>query len=289
MILQSFAFGLVAALAFGVADFIAIIVARKIGVTRLLVWTHIAAVVIGTPYLLFGTGLPTEIPISYWAAFVGLSVLLLAILTTFYKGVQLAPVTMVSPIVAAHLVLVILLAVVFLQERLGAVQITGISAAVAGVLLVSMSVDSGRTGRLRVGRGVLLALATMLGAGFFVFSLGALSKEFGWFIPIYFIRLGTLVFLLPVQFRSHSWPWQQIPSKVVLVAVLVGTLQFGGLLAYALGAEVGQLSIVAVAFAVYPILPVLGGLLIFRERLAARQTVGVTLALGGLVVLGAAA
>lgn len=140
MILQSLAFGLVAALAFGVADFIAIIVARKIGVTRLLVWTHIAAVVIGTPYLLFGTGLPTEIPISYWAAFVGLSVLLLAILTTFYKGVQVAPVTMVSPIVAAHLVLVILLAVVFLQERLGAVQITGISAAV--------QVDRGQAGSL---------------------------------------------------------------------------------------------------------------------------------------------
>ena len=232
-----------------------------------------------------GNELPTDVPLAYWLAFGGLSLLILATLASYYKGLQLGPVALVSPMVSVHVVVVVLLVAVFMHERLGLVQMVGISAAVAGVMLVS--VTSGRT-HAGVGKGVWFGLATMVGAGLFVFAFGGLSREFGWFLPLYMVRLGSLIFLLPLQMSTHSWPWQRLSAKLVLVAALVGALNLGGLALFASGAEVGQLSIVAATFAIYPIIPVVGGLVIFHEKLANRQATGLAFALGGLVVLGIA-
>ena len=55
-----------------------------------------------------------------------------------------------------------------------------------------------------------------------------------------------------------------------------------------MGTNIAPISIVAASFSVYPIIPVIGGLVVFRERLVPRQAMGVATALGGLVVLGLA-
>ncbi len=106
MVLEGFILGLFAAFTFGIADFIATIVARRLGLIRLLVITHVAAVLVVTPYLVFRADLH-GIPLAYWPVFVAVSLLLLATLVSFYKGIQVGPVVLVSPIVSAHIVIVI--------------------------------------------------------------------------------------------------------------------------------------------------------------------------------------
>ena len=287
MVLEGFILGLFAAFTFGIADFIATIVARRLGLIGLLVVTHVAAVLVATPYLVLNSGLH-GIPLGYWPVFVAVSLLILATLVSFYKGVQAGPVALVSPIVSAHIVIVISLSVLFLGEQMGPIQITGVAVAMGGVMLASFTIDRPRQGNNRPNRGLLFALGATVGAGFFVFTLGILSREVGWFLAIYVVRLISLGLVLAAQKTIRSQPWKEIPIKLILAAALVGTLQMVGLAAYTMGAEVGSLSIVATTFSIYPIIPMVGGLVLLREKLALKQAVGLASVLTGLLVLGMA-
>ena len=288
MVLESFSLGLMAAVVFGAADLIAAVAVRRMGIIRLMLWTHIAAVVIATPYLLLGAELHA-IPLTDLALLGGLSALILSGLVTFYKGLQAGPVALVSPIVSAHLILVILLSVLFLGEHLGPVQVLGIAIAIIGIVLASMTVDSPSLGRLHLGKGVSYALLTMVTSGLFVFGIGALSQEFGWFLPIYLVRVASLTILVPVQRATRSMPLWSPSLTLVFVAAIVGILQFTGLAAYAMGAQAGSVSLVAAGFAIYPIIPMVGGVIFFQERLVPRQALGLASVPVGLLVFMMAA
>ena len=74
----------------------------------ILVWSHIGGLLVSTPYLLLKADIHT-IPVAYWPFFGILAVLILVALTSFYKAVQTSPISLISPIVSAHLVVVILI------------------------------------------------------------------------------------------------------------------------------------------------------------------------------------
>ena len=285
MVFEGFVLGLVAAVTFGIADFLGAVAARKIGITPLLLITHIAGVGVATPYLFFASDL-NGFPLVFLPAFAAASILIIATLSSYYKGLQLAPIALVSPIVSANLVLVILLSVIFMGDQIGPVQIMGMAAAVGGVMLASMTLAGAHPGSRQTAKGLQFAIAATVGAGFFVFALGALSKELGWFFAIYMVRLITLLILLAAQTGMRNVGWRTLSAQQVLLAALVGTLQIGGLAAFTMGAQVGAVSITAAAFSVYPIIPIIGGLVVFRERIAPRQAFGLASVLAGLLVLG---
>jgi drug/metabolite transporter (DMT)-like permease len=287
VVLEGFILGLFAAFTFGIADFIAAIVARRLGLIRLLVVTHVAAVLMAAPYLVFMADLH-GIPLAYWPVFGAVSLLILATLVSYYKGVQVGPVALVSPTVSAHIVIVILLSVIFLGEQMGPIQTTGVAVAMGGVMLASFTIDRSHQGNKRPSKGLLFAVGAAVGAGFFVFTLGILSREVGWFLAIYVVRLISLGFVLAAQKAIRTQPWKEVPVKLMLAAALVGILQMVGLAAYTIGAQVGMISVVATTFSVYPIIPMVGGLFILREKLASRQAVGMASVLTGLLVLGMA-
>ena len=285
MALEGFVLGLVAALVFGIADFMGAVAARKIGITRLLLITHISGVAVATPYLLFASDLG-GVPLVFLPVFAAVSVLLIATLGSYYRGLQLAPVALVSPIVSAHLVLVIPLSVLFMGDQIRTVQVMGMAAAVGGVILASMTLAGTHPGSYQSAKGLRFAIAATVGAGFFVFALGALSRELGWFYAIYMVRLITLLILLAAQTGMRNVGWRTLSVQQVTLAALVGILHIGGLAAFTIGAQVGAISITAAAFSVYPIIPIIGGLVIFRERIAPRQAFGLASVLAGLLILG---
>ena len=277
-----------AAVVFGCADIIAVVAVRRLGIIRLVLWSHVGAVVIATPYLALGGELHA-IPLTHFAILGGLIILILCALVTFYKGLQTGPVALVSPIVSAHLIPVIILSVLFLGEDLGWVQVLGIAISATGLVLASMTVASPYLGKSHLGKGVSYALLSMATSGLFVFGLGAMSQEFGWFLPIYLVRVGSLAILIPLQRATRSMSLWSPSIAIVLVAAMVGILQFIGIAAYAMGAHVGSVSFATAGFTIYPIIPIIGGFFFFHERLVPRQAFGLASVLMGLVVFRIAA
>ena len=288
MVFESFSLGLIAAVVFGVGDLVAVVAVRRLGIIRLMLWSHIAAVVIATPYLALGAELHA-IPLTHFAILGAMVVLILGALVTFYKGLQAGPVALVSPIVSAHLVLVIILSVLFLGEDLGSVQVLGIAIAITGIVFASITVDSPSLNRTHLGKGVSYALLAMATSGLFAFGIGAMSQELGWFLPIYLIRVGSLAILIPVQRATRSMSLWSPSLPIILVAAMVGILQFIGLAAYGMGAQGGSVSLVAAGFMIYPIIPIIGGFVFFKERLVPRQAFGLASVLMGLLVFQMAA
>ena len=95
----------------------------------------------------------------------------------------------------------------------------------------------------------------------------------------------TLVILVPVLAVRRSWPWQRLTLPLALGVLAVGVLETASLLAFARGSEVGVISIVAAASTVYPLVPILGGVFIFHERLAPTQIGGLAVVIVGLLLL----
>jgi drug/metabolite transporter (DMT)-like permease len=283
MVLESFSFGLIAGIVFGVADILAAVVARRVSVIRLLLWSHIGAVAIATPYLALGAELHS-IPLTHFAILGGLSVLCLGMLVTFYKGLEVGPVALVIPIISAHLIFVIFLSVLFLGEDIGSGQALGLVIVTTGIVLASMAVDGPFLRRIHLGKSVSYALLTMVSSGLFIFGVGVMSQELGWFLPVYLIRFSGLLILIPVQIRTRSISLWSPSLTIVLLAAMAGILQFIALTVVSIGAQVGSVSSVAAGFSIYPIIPVVGAFIFFHEKLVPRQAFGVVSVLVGLLV-----
>ena len=285
MVFHSFLFGLFAAFSIGLADLLAATLSRRIGVYRVLLATHVVFVLLSTIYLPFVFDFGDVSP-GDWRDLFLLSILIIVTLAALYKALQIGPVAVVSPIVATPLV-AILLAVIVGGERLTTGQVIGIAITAAGVALTSVDLRKLHSGRRLIGSGAFLALAAMLGAGIWVYGIGSLSQKLGWFLPIYLNRVITLAILAPIQIRTRMWIWQGLTVRLGLSVVLLGVLETAALFALTRGTEIGAISIVAATFSVYPLVPIAGGLLIFKERLARNQIVGLALVLPGLITLGA--
>ena len=72
---------------------------------------------------------------------------------------------------------------------------------------------------------------------------------------------------------------------LALLVTIAAVLETVGFFVYYRGTEVGIIAIVTAAMTVYPLVSIMGGLLIFRERLARNQMIGVAIVLGGLLLL----
>ena len=287
MVLESILFGLASGIGLGISDVIAAGVARRMGVVRSTLAFQLVTVSIYSLYLLTGTGIGS-ISGGDWLLMAGLSVLVLGFYMSFYKALQLGPVSIVGPILAAHSVIIVLMSVALLGERLSGWQFASISVTIGGVVLLSVDVRSHGSGQKILGLGIVLALFASVTVGVWQFSIGVLSRDLGWFLPLYVSRVFLLSMLLPLAAWRRSWPWQSMTWPVGAAVVVVGVLESGALFAFSRGAEIGLISIVGAASTVYPIIPILGGFYLYRERLAPNQLAGllvVVLGLFGLAVI----
>ena len=277
-------FGVIAAVGWGIADFLAAVISKKLGILRTVFGVHIASVAATTVYLVFALD-PTWPSPGQWAALAGISLLAVVTYLVFYKALQTGPVAVISPIVSTYAVVVILLAVLLLGERLSTGQVLGAAGTIVGIVVASTNPRALRKRETLIGAGVLFGILATLGLGFWQFAIGVLSKEIGWFLPIYISRVLTLACLTPIVVARRCWPWQRASAPILFGVIVVGFVETGGLFAFARGAEGGIISIVAAASITYPVIPVLGGLAVFKERLSFSQWSGLALALVGLLVL----
>ncbi len=288
MVIESIVFGLLAALGWGIADFVAALIAKRVGVLRTAFGVHLSSVSVTTIYLLSASSL-SLLSASQWVSLAGLAALGLVTYLCFYKALQVGPIAIVSPIVGSYAMIVILLAVIVAGERLNGLQVFAASASIGGVVLTSLNLRNLKARQGLIGKGALYGLIAMLGLGLSQYFIGILSRDIGWFLPIYVSRLFTFAMLAPVLLIWRQLPWQRFTVILFFGVAFAGITEIAGLFAYSRGTEIGIISIVAAASTVYPVLPVLGGLLIFRERLSPNQWIGLAVVMIGLLILAASA
>jgi uncharacterized membrane protein len=129
----------------------------------------------------------------------------------------------------------------------------------------------------------------MLAFGASTFLISRLSRELGWFLPVAVSRITTTVALLVGSTIVHGErSFREADVRSFVECAVIGVADVGGLILYARGSQLGMVSIVAAASAAYAVIPVIGGVVLLKERPRSNQAFGIALVFAGLLLLGLA-
>jgi drug/metabolite transporter (DMT)-like permease len=142
MVLEGILFGFGAALAWGAADYTTAVVSKRAGNFAVLLAAHGAAVVFMAVVLVALVDAP-DLSGGQWIACLALGLLSVATYMSLFRGLELGPLAIVSPVVAGWAVVTVTLALVVLDEPLGGVQTAGCAAILLGVVLASTRLGQG--------------------------------------------------------------------------------------------------------------------------------------------------
>lgn len=285
-------YGLVAALGWGLSDLWAAISGRRIGSGRTVVVAQVAAAAVVSLLVLLArpdlSGIPTVAPWLVPNAFLGA-----AAFATLYRGLQLGPIAVVSPVLASYAVVPVVLSVVLLGETLVGWEMLGVVVTIAGAALTSTDPRALRAGTRTKPAGLPWAIVSTLLFGVATYVMGWAAQRAGFLPSLWFGRLTMMSVFLIAAFvlwlrgrTTRTDPPPRASFSALRFAALVGVIELVGTISYARGAEVGLVSIVTAASATYPLIPVLGGVMLLHERPVATQYLGIAMVIGGLVLLG---
>ncbi|MGQ9788269.1 MAG: EamA family transporter [Candidatus Hadarchaeaceae archaeon] len=275
-------FGLVAMMCWGIADFFAARAIRKAGVLRTLVWAQtVGLLVLITIAFLIGLAVP-----SFYTLVIILltGVLNVVACLSFYRGLHVGKVSIISPVSASWVVVTVILSLVILGETLSQLQTIGVVLTISGVLLASFK--SRELLRLRLGSlsaGVQFAVISMLAWGVHYIFIDFLIGELGWFLPVLSVKTVTVLSLLLYSgFANRDLSY---PKSVFPMVVAIGLLEATAFTAYGAGVASQFTAIVAPVAATFPVVTIILARIFFKEMVEVNQRIGIGAVLTGLVLL----
>jgi drug/metabolite transporter (DMT)-like permease len=266
---MAIALALSAALAYGSADFVGGLAARR--TTPLL--TAFGAQLTGLIVLLaamplLGSAAPTGRDLAYGAVagvFGGTGIVLL------YRALAAGPMSVVAPTTALAASVVPILAGVVLGERPGPLAVVGIAVSLVAVALITRERASEQ--HVPAGRDViLLALGGGAIFGLFFVFLHQTGEGAGLW-PLLAARLTSVPLLAILIARQVGVRSFEIP-RLTRPVLLSGTLDMGANICYLLALRHGMLSVVAALTGLYPASTILLAQSHLRERLQRPQVLG---------------
>jgi drug/metabolite transporter (DMT)-like permease len=298
-------YGLLAAIAWGVSTLLAAVAARRIGALRTVVIGEAAGLT--CYWLLFWLGHFSMRGVGgvAWLLVLG-GVIGVGGYLAMYRGLASGHVGMVSAISACYGGVIAVLSVVLLRERLTVMAAVGIIATVAGVMVavlrapprgtsaLSTSADASTSAEVATSAGVaapavgvVFGLIAALCYGVGGFLIGRYTVDLGWLVPLVVARCGAMVLLLGLLATPLRRPTSGSPLVTGIAwALAAGLCDAAGLVFFTRGDQVGLVAITGAVSSAYPVIPLIGGLFLFRERLRRQQLSGALLMLTGLVLLG---
>jgi uncharacterized membrane protein len=274
---------LASAFSWGVSDFLGGLQSRKLPVLAVLAVSQpfgLILILITIP--VFGAD---PIGADKLALAFGAGAASLGGLGAFYAAMAMGTVSVVAPIAALGVVVPVAIGLVQGEEP-AAIQVVGLVAAIAGVVILSYEEhpedQPERAGAAR--RAILLAIVAGLGFGIFFAALDAASPDRpGW--AVLAVRVGgvatvaaaLLVFRPDIRGVSAALP---VLCTIGFFDVLANAL-------FAVASTKGILPVVAVGGSMYPAFTIALAHGVLGERLARVQWGGVVLALFGVAMIAA--
>jgi drug/metabolite transporter (DMT)-like permease len=193
-----------------------------------------------------------------------------------YRGLSRGAMSVVVPVSAVGgVALPVLAGVVVFGARPSTLAWLGIAVAVPALWLVSRSrADSTR----HAPAATVDALLASVGIAVQYLALARAEEPAGvW--PVVVGRLAAVVAILPMVRRVT------LPLRQTLYAALIGAAAAVALVLYLVSTRLELVVVAVVLSSLYPVLPVLLGVTLLRERLARTQVIGLVAAGAAIVLL----
>jgi drug/metabolite transporter (DMT)-like permease len=203
-----------------------------------------------------------------------------AALTAFYRALAIGTMSIVAPVAATGVIVPVVVGIAG-GDRPAAIQLAGILAAIAGVVLASR--ESGPE-TSRAGARASVALALVAAAGFGSFAVGLRTSARADVLWALLAARGTAVALVAAAVAARRPPWTGGWPATGRLTV-IGILDVSAISLYALATRHGLLSVVAVGASLYPLVTVVLARAVLGERVQRVQEVGIVAALAGIVLM----
>jgi drug/metabolite transporter (DMT)-like permease len=281
------ALGLGAALSWGLADYFVALATRSVGVLRVALGFHLAALIPLTVVVL-ATDALARVTWGEVLVFALLGSLGWLSYLAFYAALAIGPISLVSPIVSGYAAVTVVLAVLIVGEHPSALATAAVIMTIAGVMVASAHRSSTATAKARrqAARGLGLTIAATVMFGGFLFGVSYYHNRIGWLAPIFLARGFAAVFLLAHVGQRGARRWRQAPPRVLWLIALIAVLDTGGYIFFNIGARHAETSVVATASAPYAVVPIVMGVFLLHERPSRVQWLGVAMLISGLILLG---
>lgn len=275
-------FGLLAALLWGLTDFMISISGRSFGVHRAMLYAQsVGVLAIGACMLLPFAAIPEPDSMAGWASAVLSAPIGVGATLALYQGLKVGQVSVVAPITATFGAVTALLSLVT-GERLAAGVLVGIGLVVVGAVLLGAQRSSNE--RKPGASGIRWAVLASLGYGVQFWLQGRFAvPALGSVLPVWiYYLISTSLLLAAVPIRRQSLA---LPVRGALWVVGTGVVAVGGFLVLAMGMATGQVAVVTVLASLQSGITVCLAGLYHRERLARHQWLGLAATLAGLAAV----
>jgi drug/metabolite transporter (DMT)-like permease len=272
---------LVAALGYGVSDFVGGLAARRVAVLRVVVASYPVGMVGMALVAPFAGGTLTTPAIVFGAlsGIVGGCAIL-----CYYAALAEGPMSVVSPLTAVLVAGIPLGVGLIMGERLSPVALIGAGVAVVAVMLVSRQKDATESeySARFTPKVALLTVASGAAFGVFFILLDQVGEHSGMWPLLVSRTTSTVLVLVAALFAKQLRPPTGLPLRLALMAGLLDVVANAAFL-YALRA--GLLSLVSVLTSLYPASTVLLARLVLGERTGWTQRIGLLLAAAAVAMI----
>jgi drug/metabolite transporter (DMT)-like permease len=263
---------------YGVSNFIGPLLARREALFVVLFVAHVAALGGAAIYLAFEGGATLSGGPLALAALAGAGNA--GGLIGFYKAAELGPIAVAAPIGSTGAAIPVVWGLAH-GDALTALQAAGMVFALIGCVLAARRPAPPSEAFPDPRASVAWAAVSAVAFGTFLTALPA-AAEHGRAWAIFDARIALLIIL--VVWFSTEVRHLRLGRRTPLLTV-PGLLLVSGTVLYAIAAERGQLSLVSVLSAMAPVVTVALSVGLLGERPTRVQTVGVALALAGVVLI----
>lgn len=292
--------GLIAAFCWGSTDVSAAIAGRRLGSLRVAAIVQAASLaVVLVLCLVRGSWFPTKLEDILVSVVTG--VVASGAYLSFFTALRIGPLSVVSPVVAAYGGLTVVLAVLIRGEALTSLQAIGAGLATLGVVLTGLVSNGGWRRTTVAGKGVGFAIVALVCFAVLTIGLAAPIRSAGWLPVLLTARLANaatvgivLVSVFVFQPRMARPLLERATGRpsgrarvAVLAAIVGGSLDIAGFVAFAIGLGQAPAWIVGLASSFGPVVSVVVAVVLWGERLQPSQwlgLVGIGLGLGAVAL-----
>jgi drug/metabolite transporter (DMT)-like permease len=308
MQLIALALGGCVALFWGLADSLATLSARRLTTFQTTFISQVVGLLVLNILLIFVHAFNPSITIGLSLANVGTGILAGTFAfvgyLSLYRALEIGPVAITCPLSSTSAVVTLVLSMLILHERVIFPEGIALAAVILGILLVStryqdiLTLLQQKSSEFFAGKGILWAYLASLTLGCMDFSVGARTPRAGWFPPVYWARLFSVLLLCLCAFYTarqqgpksknallHNMVSLSQEWRGLLLAVIAGILESVGVSTFGLATQIMQPGVIATIGSNYAVVGVLFGVFVFRERLVANQLLGIGLVMCGLAGL----
>ena len=277
-------FGLIAMIGFGLSNAVSQKPIKKMGAGGVIFWRGIIVMVILGIVLLFFIN-QSEFSLKYILIALAISAIGYLPLLSFYQALKLGKVGAVAPIANSSMVFTILFAYIFFKESLNQEQLLSMLLILIGIVLISINVRNFKNSSLfKLTSGIPYAcLACFLwGLVFFLFKIPV--NILGPFLTALLIEVGNILWSgihLKMSKLDFKLPDKKMWHYLLVVAIggSAGTLFFN------LGINVASISIVTAITACSPLVAIMAGRLMYKEKLRIQQYAAAAFIIIGIIFI----